>query len=125
MTPLYKELSERATEYRERADCAVRALAVAADVPYAEAHAALAEAGRKRGRGTYHNTLVSAISALGREATRVRPERPLTMKSVAEYYATGRYIICVRGHFAGLAHGEVHDWTAGSRRRVKFLYRIE
>lgn len=90
----------------ERADCTVRAVALAKALSYSDAHAALAKhAGRKPGRGAYF-----AVSAeeLGFEVCEnlVRPSVKTTLRHLPR---SGRFVISTRAHVFAVVDGYVCD----------------
>jgi hypothetical protein len=123
-------MSSAAGEHRGRRDCAVVALQLATGKTYEECHAALGARGRKTNRGTHTSTLVSAGHDLGFVVSRLylkRTDGPkrYTMKTIGDALKpTAKYIIFMHDHFAAFVDGEVRDWSAGSNRRVKWVYEV-
>lgn len=132
MTDLLKRVKREAAEAGRastRADCAVRALAVATGAHYAEVEAALEAAGRRRGAGTYLHEIEAGAGKLGytlkpldkrhdvaKAKTVVSLERALPKRGV--------FLVLVAGHILCARAGKVHDHVTGSRRRVKRVWRV-
>lgn len=122
----------------ERNDCAVRALAIACDVSYDEAHSACAAAGRKWRSGIRLDQIIAAGRKLGFEirlfndkeasdfadalnSNRV-PVGSITLRHPAKYpgvWKDGRsYILSTARHVAPCVNGAVIDEFANTKRRV-------
>lgn len=111
----------------ERNDCAVRAIAVVADVPYEKAHAALAAAGRKPRHRTKNTVTNAALRALGFTMIDVSDQfKGRTVRTLERELPVGkRYLIRTNGHILGARWGECHDFTRGGRYRVKHIFQVE
>lgn len=126
-SPLFKKLdaaSDRAGEYR---DCTVKAWAIAADLPYEEAHEDLRRVGRKRRRGVFFTSVLPALcSKRSKRLTNVTNKyKAKTAVTIArELPKRGIFVITFRGHVAVFRGGEMHDWTAGRRHRVLEIFRV-
>ena len=59
------ELHLESQQLKERNDCTVKAIAVVTGVSYKEAHKAMADAGRKPGKGAYVAQQRAALNELG------------------------------------------------------------
>lgn len=110
---------------RERNDCVVRALAIAADLPYMTAHAFCSAQGRKPGGGMYDAPAIAALEAAG---LRQEPSPgSITLARFRDQHPRGRYVIFVRGHTLAVVDGHFHDWPSlqgKTRRRVRFAFRL-
>ena len=110
----------------ERLDCAVRAVAIAMDIPYAEAHALL----RAHGRRPKHRTAVVVVTDListHRPNSVLKFYRP-SRTSVARFAAChpkGRYVLFIRGHFFAIADGVVHSFKGHDKARVLWAWEIK
>jgi hypothetical protein len=109
----------------ERLDCAVRAIAIAMDIPYANAHALLREHGRK----PKHRTAVIAVTNLiaqHRPTAKLTYHRPsrITVARFAKLNAKGRYVIFIRGHFFAIVDGTVHSFKGHEKARVLWAWNI-
>lgn len=136
----------------ENNDCAVVALAIAANVPYDDAHAFWELHGRKRGCGTYTGRTmphdgnapkvfgelgISVTKVAGRggagfystsEGGWVYPDHYFangTLRSFCKKFPTGRFIVCVANHALAVVDGVIHDHCRSDLRRVRNAYRIE
>lgn len=140
-TSLQSKLTAASYALGESNDCTVRALAVTTGVAYEVAHAALAAAGRKNGKGTHFQVQLAALRALGftmvavdsralinqypgvhkglRNVTTHHPERFPTA-----FAGMGPALLYTPGHVAGMTEGVVHDWTRGKAVRVRGIYRV-
>lgn len=126
----YERMSRLSSSMGEYNDCVPKAIALAARIPYSEALAICALAGRRKGRGVSTETALQVLE-LKHPTIRVdvtRPEQPngsrYTMTTIGKVCQRGYYIAVVDGHAAAVINGEVCDWTEGRRNRVKRLYRI-
>jgi hypothetical protein len=81
-------------------DCAVVALVNLADLPYADAEAALVRAGRLPGQGTSPEMLVSVLS----EFAQVSRWSGDVRRAVSD---GGRFLVCGRGHCFSVVNGRL------------------
>ena len=110
----------------ERLDCAVRAIAIAMDIPYAKVHALLQAHGRK----PKHRTAVFVVSNVVTEhcpTAERRYHRPfkLTVANFAKLNAKGSYVVFIRGHFFALVDGTVHSFKGHDKARVLWAWEIK
>lgn len=104
-------------EVRERHDCAVYALAAAAGIPYADAHAALKAAGRRSRCRTKGRVMRAALLACGLMVERCM--RPQTQRRhvLDHVRPRGAFIARSTGHLFAVVDGQVHDcWPNQSPR---------
>ena len=125
---------------QEASDCTVRALANAAPMPYADAHALLSKHGRKFRHGAtftvYHAAYLEAGLTLhgifgetrravfaGRHCGQTRMAG-ITLGRLLPRLRTGRWIVLITGHALAVVDGKVID-SGGSRAgsHVFSLYR--
>lgn len=108
----------------EHNDCAVRALAIALDMPYGDCHDHYAHHGRKWGRGTPISTTMNLMRSLGAAQvnTRNRGGRDGTLTQFLRAYPQGRYWVARRGHAFAVVDGVVHDWQHGTGPRSRVIY---
>lgn len=108
----------------DRNDCSVRALSIAANLPYERAHDLFKAAGRKDGRRTDRAASKRVYRQLGYQLVS-RAWAPTVTQFLAAYPA-GRFICHRRGHAFAVVDGVVHDWEhgTGSRSRVQLAYRV-
>lgn len=118
----------------ERNDCTVKAVAIACQIPYKEAHQYLRNLGRKRGCGWYESDhwrgmrhisgYVDNLHKIGVEHEQIEV-RSKTVSQIVNELKSGHYMVKVRGHILALVDGKVEDWTAGRRHRVQKVYKIK
>lgn len=120
----YSSVTEQSRHHNETNDCAVKAVAIACNVAYSTAHAALKKHGRKDRHGTFHYTTFTAIKDLGFVATKIVTRNSYTMRTVNKLCPTGRCLVFVHRHVAAMVDGKVQDWTAGRCHRVESVYVI-
>jgi len=133
MHPRYLELGMASALLGERKDCAVISLAVACDVAYSVAHDAMAAAGRTPGTPVSGNMVKRAIGVLGftfedvtddLKAKAWRKGSGITFATVGRCFPEGVYLARTQNHVVCLYNGQVIDWAAGRRFRVRVLYRL-
>tara|TARA_R100001530_G_scaffold35557_5_gene27732 strand:- start:371 stop:802 length:432 start_codon:yes stop_codon:yes gene_type:complete len=126
----FAKVNKQRRRFNEAHDCGVKALAIACNVNYAEAHAALKKVGRRNRWGTSYFELVFAARSLGFALDRViRPHAAKTTGSLPKAMkqaglADGRYIVWVSGHILAFVDGRVEDWSHGRRHRVRTIDRV-
>jgi len=118
----------------ERNDCTVKAVSIACQIPYSEAHTYLGRLGRRRGCGWYEmdhwrgmrhvSGYVDNLHKLGIEYEKVEV-RSKTVSQIVRELTSGHYLVKVRGHVLALVDGKVEDWTEGRRHHVKSVYKIK
>jgi hypothetical protein len=143
----YGELSKDSRSFDEKKDCAVIAVAVACEVSYAEARAALAAAGRKDKSGTQFLITREAIESLGfrlrqwtfTEVTEFLRSYPGNQylegyKTITTHHprrfpkiwkGTGTLLFRVSGHICCCKDGVVHDWAVNASLRVHTILSVE
>lgn len=140
----YLNHKEKAQSLGEKADCAVRAIAVACNVPYETAHAKLCELGRRHGRATHTTEIRSAICELGgrvqeysfkqyREMVAQYPGKHCMKQYITTHHPDrfpkvwrdGKtYLFFTRGHVLCIKDGVNHDWTRGRSMKVTHIWEI-
>lgn len=128
---------------RETNDCTVRALAAAANISYAAAHATFAKHGRTNGKGTSHDVQMLAYTEHGGElraifgstkGARYRANKVenvphvegITLGKLMEKIPMGRFICIMRGHAFAIVDRQLAD--GGSLRcgtRIQAVYRFD
>jgi len=143
MEKSYSDIRQDADAHRETNDCTVVAVSVACGIEYAEAHALLAAAGRKRGKGFSDWKYLPLIEQQGNAINRIRPSAtamppaPLSQlpelkaktvrtveKELAANYSGLRVLIRTSGHVLAWNGKEIVDWTAGRNHRIIAAYVI-
>lgn len=112
---------------RETRDCAVRAIALATNTPYAEAHAALKAQGRRDRRGAKMVWIAEALKEVATEVEDLTSGVIFgTLAQTIQKYPEGRYVVITTGHAQALINGTIHDTMqiSGPRSRVKRVFRV-
>jgi hypothetical protein len=140
--PVINTLSMRSVP-RETNDCTVRALAAAANIPYAQAHATMAKHGRKFGDGTFHETQIKAYEEHGgklraifgntkgaRFRANVVKNVPhvdgITLGTLIENIPMGRFVCIMRGHAFAIVDRKLADGGAlKAGTRIQAIYRFD
>lgn len=109
-------------DVNEDRDCCVRALVHALEIPYAEAHAKLADWGRKPRKGTYgftafmaknvpfiehHTRYTASYYCGGKEKDKGR--KVTTLRRFIKDFPEGHWVISVKGHAFAVINGMIHD----------------
>lgn len=141
-TTVFTQLNETSAAMGETNDCSVKAVALVANVSYAQAHEALKQRGRKERKGAYTHDIIAAVRATGKEVTLVdqrsiianypSPHRDV-LKGLTTHHPRrfnkawpkGRYLMFVKRHVAAVIDGELHDWTVNKAKRVQALYEVK
>jgi len=112
----------------ENNDCTVKAVAIACQVTYDEAHGYLKSLGRKWGRGHHWagngHGYTERLDKLGIEGEEIE-FKSKTVKTLARELTKGHYMVKVRGHVLAIIDGKVEDWTAGRQHRVLKVMKIK
>lgn len=125
-----KTVWDESSKMRESGDCTVKALALAAKIPYIEAHTALSLRGRKYRRGCSTAVqVVQAASDLGYKMeyipNLIQPNGSrYTPKTIGRVLAKGRYIVRSQGHAFAVVNGNVLDWTNGRKHRILEAWKV-
>ena len=130
-----KEQIER-DSFNENHDCTVVALAAAADIPYREAHAILAKAGRRPRKGFKFRLWLDNQCFMARmknrdvvfgnyRVQRVRMDWPVTLAKVLRDFPRGRFIARKRSHVFVVNDGQVLNLWQGVRTRITNLWYFE
>lgn len=124
---IWDTMATASAAHNEHRDCTVKALTAATGLTYDECHAALAKTGRRNRKGCHwYIQGPKAAEALGFNMRRMdRSEyNAKTMITAAKdrNLRSGRYVVQVRRHVAGMIDGKVVDWSEGRRHRVEDIY---
>jgi hypothetical protein len=114
---------------REKLDCTVHAIAIAAQMPYSAAHRELELAGRKPRKGfstakfiEFKQNRIANYAVLNVPLFAIRP----TWDNVKHLTREGRYLVRVTGHVFAVIDGVIHDGVpSGGRCRVKGIFKLE
>lgn len=123
----FQKVVNESFKANESNDCAVKAIAIACNVPYKVAHRLLEKhTGRKHRRGTLTHMINPAIRHLGFEVTQLHDVTAKTISTIARDSAVqdGFFVVYVRGHIAAIVNGQIEDWTEGRRHRVIAVYKV-
>lgn len=102
----------------ERLDCAVRAYAIAVEIPYHTAHELFKKAGRK----DRHTTGWDVYQNLGIKFNFSH----MTLKQFISSYPRGSFYVCMRGHAFAVKDGVVFDKSEiGNRCIIKKWVRVD
>lgn len=117
------------TMKNERNDCAIVAISTICNVNYDQVHELFKIRGRRNRCGSHKIWLYDVISAL-HLADVVKSYKGIavkskTLKTLQSELTSGRYIVIVAGHALPMVDGCILDWTAGSKRRVKEVIKVE
>lgn len=138
----FRAQCEAARNMGEDNDCSVKALSLLTKVSYAECHAALAQAGRKPGRGVSMAQIVAAAEALGFAMTRqpfrlhneiiaCYPERDRVLMNITTHHprrfakvwsTMPNMMFETDRHVAAFVDGKVVDWSVNKALRVRALW---
>lgn len=141
---LFSQLQKKSDEYKDRNDCAVKAVAVVTGCDYDLAHKMLAARGRKFREGTLSFMTKEVIRRLGfklelidhmarRDLYCKKKTGNYVYKSVTTHHFAlypeawkdgNTYLVNTSDHVLGVIDGTVHDWTIGSSKRVTSVYKV-
>jgi len=132
----FDELHGKTAEFAEYNDCAVKAVALLANVSYEIAHATLKELGRPNRHGTYLSQTLAALVKLGcpsmeffshRSIIKRYPGQGPGLKNITTHHPR-RYpmiwhnapnmLLKSQHHIAAFVNGEVIDWSVNRALRV-------
>jgi hypothetical protein len=123
----YEQLRKAAVEMDERKDCAVKAVAVVAGLPYAEAHQHMEAAGRKRRDGTQDYITRRVLKSLGlkTEQVDVKARTVRTLERELKY-RSGNFLVWTSSgrHVMAIKNGKSYDWTQGRLHRILRVERV-
>ena len=121
----FKKAQIYSNQMLEDNDCAVKSVSIACDVPYRVAHKALKKYGRQARRGSRLPMIYASCEVLGFKMEKVAH----IAKTVGQLprdknTQNGFYMVHVSGHILAIVNGKVEDWSEGSRRVVRGLYKV-
>lgn len=108
---------------RQRADCTVVALAIAADIPYSKALEIMKKFGRKDNRGSKKtkNKVTKIFNVIGLKATQVK--RRGRLDTFLKEFPKGVFYCLKRGHAFVVIDGKVQNQSIGCI--IKGAWKIE
>lgn len=124
----FQQVKVRSSKMRERNDCAVKALAIAASKPYEEVHSVFKKHGRRNRRGTPLHIIFRAAREYSPNVEYKPIRKPCggkyTARTIGQALPKGNYIIHYNGHVAAMVDGMVEDWTDGRCHRVLAVIKL-
>lgn len=141
LTEDFEALHADSRAHNETNDCAVKAVAAACNVPYADAHRVMKNLGRQDRRGTQLHITMRACQHFGfkmvarfaEEFISQYPKSHQILKSVtthhpdrfAKVWADGKtYMFRTQGHILTIKNGRNCDWTRGRAMRCIDIYEV-
>jgi hypothetical protein len=111
----------------EQRDCAVRAVAEAAGVPYRRVHSLFTKHGRKPRHRTPLQITRKVLDELGVRLVDASGEiRARTVRTLEkELPSACVFLVRVRGHILCCRDGRIDDETRGRLNRIREIYRVE
>lgn len=119
--PLQKSCGSYSAPVGDGNDCSVRALSIAANIPYSACSALFAKHGRTPGRRTPHHVTRGVYRELGIPAPMYYTARPTVAQFIREN-PKGRFILTRSGHAFSLVDSVIHDWADGTGPRSRILF---
>lgn len=111
---------------KESADCTVRALAVACNISYGNAHWAMQKEGRPLGGSGSAAMMFAASRSLGYRMVRIKPKGKTMLTVGRALVGTfGGFVLVTCDHAAGVWNGYVIDHDIDSLSRVLQTFRME
>ena len=117
----YHSIRERGTELGESGCCAVIALAVVLDLTFEQSWSLLKQVGRKANAATYTSEIKAALNHVGVKFSTVS----VAAKTVKSFSYRGKFIITTCNHALAHQYGETLDHSAGTRRRIEQVFKID
>jgi len=120
MTSNYQDLKAVAKSLDEKNDCAVKAVAIVADMTYKCIHTHFAYLGRRHGRRIKDIMTFRVLAMLKIFVVDVTSNfKSKTVRTLARELPTeGRFLIWTRGHLLAARDGKICDWTEGHTHRI-------
>lgn len=125
----HKLLKQRETYLKDKKikkddnDCSVKALAIACNVPYGDAHRTMQMNGRKTNKGAYGYQILRTIRNLGCDYVEVLRWKGKTTKTL-DLPREHRYLAITCNHALAVQFGLVKDYSATKNMRIEKVYRI-
>ena len=110
----------------ETNDCAIVAVTYVSGEPYKKVHTEFTKLGRQFRRPTNFLITCSALVTLGLKIKDVRDQfKAKTVVTLGrELPKKGRFLIRVSHHILAAVDGEILDWTAGRRHRIREIWEV-
>lgn len=119
-----REHRQGLTKSRERADCAVRAVAAVTGADYDAVHKKFKRAGRKSGQRSACGMAELIADRLGFNCETWTVDGKSITTVERELPAKGAFLISVRGHILAHVNGVTYDWAAGRRHHIEYVKRV-
>lgn len=137
----FSQLCAESRAFGENKDCSVKAVALAAGVTYAEAHAAMKAQGRKDRKGAYNDQINKAVESFGKKLVRINlrskidqyPGVHKNLRNVTTFHPARfpkawednkTYIAYISGHVLTIINGKTVDWTASRAKQIYAMYEV-
>lgn len=117
----YHSIREKGTELGESNCCAVIALAVVLDLTFEQSWSLLKQVGRKSNSGTQTHQIKAALHHVG---VKWKPVS-VSAKTVKSFSYRGKFLITTCNHALAHQYGETLDHSAGTKRRIEQVFKIE
>ena len=125
---LYRDLLPETYAAGEKNDCSVKALAIAANMPYRQAHEIMRKFGRKNRRGAFNFQILAAMRAVGLNLENISNHISnfSTVNRFEQFHGNikGTFVIFVHNHVLVWKNGKTEDWSAHSRKRIQMVYYV-
>lgn len=122
--PTYDCISQARRHSNENNDCAVVAVAVAADVSYEFARGLLRAYGKEQLSGTPTDVTTRALARIDWHTEDVLGFRGRSIQTVRKQNPTGVYLIQTKGHILCLRDGVIEDWSKTRSLRVTTVTKV-
>lgn len=109
---------------QEHNDCAVRSVATAACIPYADSWALFTEEGRSPRARTSTEIMAKVIKRLFPAHQTLFLNQRLTLSQFAEQHPEGHWVLVTCDHAFALCDGITYDWSYRPRCRIRWAWRI-
>jgi len=121
----YRKLANVRAKYypNEGNDCSVKAVAMAGNVSYGKARAALARQGRVEGEGVAMPLILNALAEITGKTWDVQLGHGVKTLATARKLGSEPACILTDSHISYYADGRVHDWAEGRRKSILCVYR--
>jgi len=134
-TATYTNTNLQSRSLNETNDCYPKALTIATDLTYQEAHKICKFAGRSDKKGTSMSTIRHTLNILKTQGYKITESTPtqyntrgklgkISIKTIGRKFPKGTYIILTRTHALAMIDGTIHDWTDGRRHPIETMYLI-
>lgn len=121
-SPTYLKSIGDPIDSTDRNQCAVIATTVASGRSYSSVWNEYRNRGRKKGKGVLVSTIGNVLYKFGfrkvRDYNHLYVKENPTVLQFAKKYATGSYVLIVRGHALAIVDGEIFDNMATKRARI-------